>query len=138
MCGESFSSMKSLFRHMRRHRDRHWHNILPLDPRNATVIVRRTLLPISPISDLSDSDSLKLNDHEDGCIRVGEVVDLTKFLPAVKTGKRGRPAVKVGGDQVEAVQGCRKDDGVVAEGGGTVVFKFDLNEENEDAVMIMD
>ncbi|KAI3769286.1 hypothetical protein L6452_00387 [Arctium lappa] len=87
MCRESFSNMRSLFVHMRRHPDPRWRDILPPELDNCTVVVRRTLFPISSDFDLSESDCLKVDD--------GEEVDLTKFLPAVKTtGRRRRPATK--------------------------------------------
>ncbi|KAJ9562703.1 hypothetical protein OSB04_007863 [Centaurea solstitialis] len=96
--------MKSLFLHMSRHSDSEWREILPEDIRNAVVIVRRTLFPVSVASDSSESESDDgLESDDDGGDH--QVVDLTKFPPAVKkTGKRGRPGRRFGSPEKMVVR----------------------------------
>lgn len=62
MCQHSFSSIKSLYDHLKRHPDPRWRAILPPDLHNATVIVRHTLLPPGTISDFPEG--LKVDDEK--------------------------------------------------------------------------
>lgn len=88
MCGEYFTTMKSLYGHMKDdHSDSHWREILPLEPSNSVIIVCRTLL------DGSSSSSDQFENEQDSLDHHDEVVDLMESLPRwTVNGRRGRPA----------------------------------------------